>query len=76
MQSDEAWQQPPFGRGLDAIAVDLITELVQQVFADLDPVQLVEASGRPLNEADKRTVAHLIDHAVVELEVDFGLAHD
>ena len=76
MQSDEAWQQPPFGNDLDAVAVDLITELIQQVFAELDPVRLVQASGRPLSDVDKQTVAHLIDHAVVEIEVDFGLVHD
>lgn len=61
------------GNGLDAIAVDLITQLVQQVFADLDPVRLVENANLNLTEADRLHVAHLIDHAVVELEIDFGL---
>lgn len=66
------WEQPGFENGLDAVAVDLITAHIQQIFADLDPLQLVEAAGLDLSAEDKATVAHLIDHATVEMEIDFS----
>lgn len=69
------WEQPSFEDGLDAVAVNLITGFVQEIFADLDPLQLVEAGAPDLSPEDKRTVAELIDGAVVELEVDFS-GHD
>jgi hypothetical protein len=72
VNDDNAWEQPGFEDGLDAVAVDLITALVQQVFADLDPLQLVEAAGLNLSAEDKAAVAHMIDHATVELDIDFG----
>ncbi len=68
----DVWEQPGFEDGLDAIAVDLITAHIQQIFADLDPLQLVEAAGLDLSAEDRRTVAHLIDNATVELEIDFS----
>jgi hypothetical protein len=66
------WEQPGFEDGLDAVAVDLITGHIQQIFADLDPLQLVEAAGLQLSPEDKATVAHLIDNATVEIEIDFA----
>ncbi|MCC6496356.1 MAG: hypothetical protein IT193_08865 [Propionibacteriaceae bacterium] len=68
----EVWEQPGFENGLDAVAVDLITAHIQQIFADLDPLQLVEADGLDLSPEDKKAVADLIDHATVELEIDFS----
>ncbi len=67
------WEQPGFGNNLDAIAVQLISAQVQQIFADLDPLKLVEDAGLDLSDEDKATVAHLIDCAVVEMEIDFSL---
>lgn len=69
------WEQPSFEDGLDAVAVNLITAFVQEIFADLDPIKLVEAGAPELSPEDQRTVADLIDGAVVELEVDFS-GHD
>jgi len=67
------WEQPGFGTTLDAVAVQLISAHVQAIFAALDPVQLVEEAGLELSDEDKATVAHLIDCAVVEMEIDFSL---
>ena len=63
---------------LDAIAVELISAEVQRIFAELDPVKLVEDAGLDLTPEDKATVAHLIDTAVVEMEIDFSgeVEHD
>lgn len=74
MDSDDStnWEQPGFGQGLDAVAVDLITAHIQQIFSELDPRQLVEAAGLDLTEEDKKTVAHMIDTAVVEIDIDFS----
>lgn len=70
-EADPGWEQPPFGAGLDEIAVDLITTVLQQVFADLDPVELVAASGVDLADEDRQTVADMIDSAIVEIEIGF-----
>lgn len=70
-EAGHGWEQPPYGEGLDAIAVDLITTLMQQVFAKLDPAQLVADSGLDLSEADSRTVTEMIDTAIIEIEVGF-----
>lgn len=70
------WEQPGFENGLDAVAVDLITTHIQQIFADLDPRALVEAGGLDLTAEDKETVARMIDHATVELEIDFSEAEN
>ncbi len=70
-EAGQGWEQPPFGEGLDAIAVDLITTLMQEVFAELDPVQLVANSGLDLSEEDRARVAEMIDRAIVEIEVGF-----
>ncbi len=70
-EAGHGWEQPPYGEGLDAIAVDLITTLMQQVFAELDPAQLVADSGLDLSEEDGRTVAQMIDTAIIEIEVGF-----
>jgi len=69
---DNGWEQPGFPHGLDAIAVELISAEVQRIFTELDPRQLVEAAGLELSDEDKVTVAHLIDCAVVEMEIDFS----
>ena len=66
------WEQPGFGENLDAIAVELISAEVQRIFSELDPVRLVEEAGLDLTAEDKATVAHLIDTAVVEMEIDFS----
>jgi hypothetical protein len=66
------WEQPGFGDNLDAIAVQLISAEVQRIFAELDPLKLVEDAGLDLTAEDKATVAHLIDCAVVEMEIDFS----
>ena len=66
------WQQPPFGEGLDAVAVDLITAVVQQVFADLDPLELAATAAPDLSAEERAKVAELIDSAVVELDIDFS----
>lgn len=66
-------QQPGFGTDLEAVAVQLISAQVQAIFAALDPLQLVEESGLELSDEDKATVAHLIDCAAVEMEIDFSL---
>ena len=66
------WEQPGFGNNLDAIAVELISAEVQRIFGELDPVKLVEEAGLDLTAEDKATVAHLIDTAVVEMEIDFS----
>ncbi len=71
----DTWEQPDFQSTLEAAAVDLITHRVQQVFAELDPVQLVEVGAPELSEHDRHIVADLIDNAVVEIEVDFS-GHD
>ncbi len=75
---DTEWEQPGFGNNLDAIAVELISAEVQRIFAELDPVKLVEDAGLDLTPEDKATVAHLIDTAVVEMEIDFSgeVEHD
>ena len=70
-EAGQGWEQPPFEEGLDAIAVDLITTLMQEVFAELDPVQLVANSGLDLSEEDRARVAEMIDRAIVEIEVGF-----
>lgn len=70
-EAGQGWEQPPFGEGLDAIAVDLITGLMQRVFAELDPGELVAESGLDLSEEDRRVVAAMIDTAIVEIEVGF-----
>ena len=72
------WEQPGFGENLDAIAVELISAEVQRIFSELDPVRLVEEAGLDLTAEDKATVAHLIDTAVVEMEIDFSgeVEHD
>lgn len=70
------WEQPRFEDGLDAVAVDLITAVAQQVFADLDPVKLVAEAAPDLSEEDRATVAALIDSAVVELDIDFSREHE
>jgi len=69
---DSEWEQPGFGNNLDAIAVELISAEVQRIFGELDPVKLVEEAGLDLTAEDKATVAHLIDTAVVEMEIDFS----
>ena len=66
------WEQPGFENNLDAIAVELISAHVQAIFAALDPLQLVEDAGLDLSDEDKATVAHLVDCAVVEMEIDFS----
>jgi len=66
------WEQPGFRENLDAIAVELISAEVQRIFGELDPVKLVEEAGLDLTAEDKATVAHLIDTAVVEMEIDFS----
>lgn len=66
------WEQPGFGGNLDAVAVQLISAHVQRIFTELDPLQLVEDAGLDLTDEDKATVAHLIDCAVVEMEIDFS----
>jgi hypothetical protein len=66
------WEQPGFENNLDAIAVELISVHVQAIFAALDPLQLVEDAGLDLSAEDKTSVAHLIDCAVVEMEIDFS----
>jgi hypothetical protein len=75
---DTEWEQPGFGNNLDAIAVELISAEVQRIFAELDPGKLVEDAGLDLTPEDKATVAHLIDSAVVEMEIDFSgeVEHD
>ena len=72
------WEQPGFRENLDAIAVELISAEVQRIFSELDPVKLVEDAGLDLTAEDKATVAHLIDTAVVEMEIDFSgeVEHD
>ncbi len=70
------WEQPGFGNDLDAIAVELISAQIQQIFAELDPLKLVEDAGLDLTDEDKATVAHLIDSAVVEMEIDFSREGD
>jgi hypothetical protein len=72
------WEQPGFRENLDAIAVELISAEVQRIFGELDPVKLVEEAGLDLTAEDKATVAHLIDTAVVEMEIDFSgeVEHD
>ena len=67
------WEQPGFARSLDAVAVELISTHIQAVFAALDPLQLVKDARLELSDEDKATVAHLIDCAVVEMEIDFTL---
>ena len=66
------WEQPGFAHNLEAAAVELISAHVQAIFAALDPRQLVEDAGLDLSDEDKTTVAHLIDCAVVEMEIDFS----
>jgi len=72
------WEQPGFRENLDAIAVELISAEVQRIFGELDPAKLVEEAGLDLTAEDKATVAHLIDTAVVEMEIDFSgeVEHD
>jgi hypothetical protein len=72
------WEQPGFTHNLDAVAVQLISAHVQLIFAELDPLQLVEDADLDLADEDKATVAHLIDCAVVEMEIDFSgeVEHD
>lgn len=70
--TDAGWQQPDFQNTLEAAAVDLITGLVQEVFLELDPLELVRTRASHLSAEDQQAVAHLIDEAVVELEVDFS----
>lgn len=70
--TDAGWQQPDFQDTLEAAAVDLITGLVQEVFLELDPLELVRTRASHLSPEDQQAVAHLIDEAVVELEVDFS----
>ncbi|HEY3337271.1 MAG TPA: hypothetical protein VGK18_02105 [Propionicimonas sp.] len=67
---DTKWEQPGFASKLDALAVELISAEVQRIFAELDPLKLVEDAGLDLTAEDKATVAHLIDAAVVEMEID------
>jgi hypothetical protein len=52
--------------------VELISAEVQRIFAELDPLKLVEDAALDLTDEDKATVAHLIDCAVVEMEIDFS----
>ena len=66
------WEQPGFGDNLDATAVQLISAHVQRIFTELDPLQLVRDAELDLTEEEKATVAHLIDCAVVEMEIDFS----
>ncbi|MFT4109899.1 hypothetical protein [Propionicimonas sp.] len=73
--TDSTWEQPGFEDALEGTAVNLITGFVQRIFADLDPLELVRAEAPELSEDDQRAVAHLIDEAVVELEVDVS-GHD
>ncbi|MCB0912238.1 MAG: hypothetical protein KDB60_11545 [Propionibacteriaceae bacterium] len=77
MTDDTDWEQPGFENTLEAAAVDLITGFVQDAFVALDPLELVRTRASHLSAADQAAVAHLIDEAVVELEVDFsGHGHD
>jgi hypothetical protein len=69
--TDGTWEQPEQGDDLETVAVNLITSFVQEMFADLDPAQLVEAGAPDLSEDDRHRVADLIDGALVELEVEF-----
>ena len=75
-EAGQGWEQPPFGEGLDAIAVDLITGLMQRVFAEMDPGALVAESGLDLSDEDRVTVANMIDTAIVEIEVGFPRPRD
>lgn len=72
MTDDTGWEQPEFEDPLEAAAVDLITAFVQDAFQALDPLELVRTRAPELSAEDQAAVAHLIDEAVVELEVDFS----
>ncbi|MCA0296618.1 MAG: hypothetical protein LCH96_15160 [Actinobacteria bacterium] len=66
------WEQPVFEAGLEVVAVDLITRVVQDVFVGLDPVALVHSlDDVDLTPDERLRVASLIDRAVVELDVSF-----
>lgn len=75
MTDDTEWEQPGFEDTLEGAAVDLITAFVQEAFVALDPLELVRTRASHLSAEDQQAVAHLIDEAVVELEVDFS-GHD
>lgn len=75
--TDAGWQQPDQEDPLEATAIDLITQIVQEAFLELDPLELVRTRAPQLSADDQAVVAHLIDEAAVELEVDFsGHEHD
>ena len=75
MSDQGGWEQPDFENTLEATAIDLITAFVQDAFVALDPLALVRTRASHLSPEDQAAVAHLIDEAVVELEVDFS-GHD
>lgn len=56
---------------LRELAVELVTEVAQQAFRNLDEDRLVAESGLALTEQDRERVAALINAATVRLEVDF-----
>jgi hypothetical protein len=75
--NDSGRQQPgPDGNDLEAIAVDLISAHVERIFTELDATQLVEDAGLEVSEAQKAAIAHLIDTAAVEMEIDFSAEDD
>lgn len=53
-------------------AVDLITELVQVVFQQLDEKQLVAEAEISFNQDERNRIAEYINKATVQLEVDFN----
>lgn len=67
------WEQPSWRKTLEQAAADVISEFVQGIFTDLDPMDLVDAAGlEGFDEDDLDEVAGLINLAVVELEIDFS----
>lgn len=60
---------------LEGIAIELITDFVQEAFLGLDPLQRVRQHAPHLSAADQQAVADLIDNAEVEFEIGFG-THD
>lgn len=75
--TDAGRQQPDREDPLEATAIDLISQVVQEAFLELDPLELVRRRAPQLSADDQAVVAHLIDEAAVELEVDFsGHEHD
>ncbi len=70
-RTDAEPAQPDARDALEATAVELISELVQEAFLSLDPLPFVRARATQLSAVDQQTVADLIDSAVVEIEVGF-----